>query len=354
MAAARATFVLPGPANTLTGGYLYDAHLTRELRARGWTIDVRALPGGFPAPSDHARIAAAQLFAALPDGELVLVDGLALGVLPEIPAVHAARLRIVALVHHPLHLESGLSAVQAARLFASERAALSRVAVVIVTGTGTARQMLASGLVAREPVVIEPGVEALPLRTQRDDPATRLLCVATLTPRKNHVLLIRALAALRDLPWKLTCVGSLKMDAATTLAVRAAIAQADLGARVHLVGEVEPVPLRDLRLQSDLAVQASAYEGYGMAVAEALAQGLPVIATRTGASEMLVGDDAGLAVPPDDEDALREALRALLSDPARREACAAAARERAARFPRWADAAERCGALLEAIAESPV
>ncbi|RYG62433.1 glycosyltransferase family 1 protein, partial [bacterium] len=126
---------MPGPANTLTGGYLYDAHLTRELRARGWTVDVHALPAGFPAPSDYARITAAQLFAELPDGELVIVDGLALGVLPEIPAVHASRLRLVALVHHPLHLESGVSKAQAERLFASERAALSRVAAVIVTGT---------------------------------------------------------------------------------------------------------------------------------------------------------------------------------------------------------------------------
>lgn len=349
----RVTFVLPGPANTLTGGYLYDAHLTRELRARGWHVDVRALPAGFPAPSDYARITAAQLFAELPDGALVLVDGLALGVLPEIPAVHAARLRIVALVHHPLHLESGLSQQQAERLFASERAALSRVAAVIVTGTGTAKQMLASGLVSREPVVIEPGVEALPLREPNDAATSRLLCVATLTPRKNHALLIRALAPLRELPWELTCVGSLTMHAATTAAVRDAVAKGGLGGRVHLVGEIEPLPLRSLRLESDLAVQASAYEGYGMAVAEAIAQGVPVIATRTGACEMLVGDDAGITVPPDDEVALRDALRALLADPARREACAAAARERAARFPRWADAAERCGALLEAIAESP-
>jgi glycosyltransferase involved in cell wall biosynthesis len=341
--------VLPGPIDTATGGYRYDRQIVAGLRLLGWQVEVSSLPAQFPDPSVAALEAARELFAAMPDDTLLLVDGLALGVLPAVLQPHARRLRIAALVHHPLHAETGLDAARQRALFDSERAALALVRRVFVTSAATARMMCDSGLVEAPPLVVVPGTSPAPLRQPSTAAHTRLLCVATLTPRKRHALLFDALARLRSLPWNLDCVGSADFHPPTAAALRAGLATLGLQERVRLLGERSADELRELHLQSDLFVLPSAFEGYGMAVAEALAQGLPVIATRTGAAAELVGADAGLLVEPDDGDALAEALRALLRDPARREACATAARARAASLPRWEDSARLLAAGLRGI-----
>jgi len=330
--------VLPGPVDTATGGYRYDRQMIAGLRALQWRVDVHELPARFPFPDADAIEAARALFGRLRDGTLVLADGLAYGVLADVVEPHAARLRIAALVHHPLHAETGLTEAQQRQLFDDERRALALARRVFVTSPATGAMMQASGLVSRPPCVVVPGTTPAPLRPRRDDARARLLCVATLPPRKAHALLIESLGALRALPWTLTCVGSTRMNPPTTSALQAQIAALGLDDRVRLYGECEPPELRELHLHSDVFVLASAFEGYGMAVAEALAQGLPVVATRTGAAAWLVGD-AGLLVAPGDGAALTDALREVLSDAPRREAYAALARARSATLPRWEDGA---------------
>lgn len=312
-------------------------------------MDVEALPAEFPSPGPRALEAAAACLERCADGSLVLVDGLAFGVLPELARTHARRLRLVALVHHPLHAETGSDAARQRVLFASERDALACARLVIVTSAATAAQMHESGLVQRLPAVVEPGVQRALARAGSVAAHTRLLCVATLTPRKNHLGLIEALATLRELPWTLRCYGSLTASAATVAAVRARIASLGLGERIALCGEIDGDALEQVRRDSDLFVLPSLYEGYGMAVAEAIAQGLPVIATRTGSAAALVGADAGVLVEPGDAAGLRAALHALLADPVRREQCAAAARARAARLDDWDAAAARFAALLAGV-----
>lgn len=345
-AAPRLLFVLPGPAQTLTGGYHYDRRIAAGLRALGWTVDVHPLPAEFPFPGERARRAAAECLAAIDDDALVLVDGLAFGALPGLAREHARRLRLVALVHHPLHLESGLTPDRQRALFESERDALACARAVVVTGEDTARQMRTSALVSHDPVVVPPGVERHAPRPPSRAAHTRLLWVATLTPRKDPLTLLEALAGLRALPWELRCIGSLAADAPTVAAVRAAIDRLGLGERVRLEGEVGPEALAVIRRDSDLFVQSSLYEGYGMALAEAIGQGLPAVATRTGAAAVLVGEQAGRLVPPGDAAALRAALGELMGDVARREACAAAALARAADLPRWEEASAAMAGVL--------
>lgn len=345
----RLCFVLPGPIDTATGGYRYDRHIVAQLRMLGWSVDVRELPARFPFPDDATLAAARALFAGLPDGMPTLVDGLAFGVLADVVAPHAARLPIAALVHHPLHAETGLDEERQRQLFAAERRALMLARRVIVTSRATAAALLACGLVGRSPAVVVPGVAPAALRMPSDHAQARLLCVATLTPRKRHALLIDALNESRSLPWTLTCVGSTTMHPPTTAALRAQIARLGLADRVHLRGECTPAELRALHLESDLFVLASAFEGYGMAFAEALAQGVPVIASRTGAAAELVGD-AGIVVEPEDGPALARALRQVLEDPARRERLAGAARRRAATLPRWEDSARLLAGELSILA----
>ena len=153
----RLAFLLPGDPATRTGGYGYDRAIVAGLRAAGWAVDLPPLPDAFPWPDEAARAAAARRVEQLPDGSLVVADGLAFGALPDLAERHARRLRWVALVHHPLAQEAGLSPAQRQALFDSERRALACARVVIVTSAATGRALSAYGVPADRVGVVPPG-----------------------------------------------------------------------------------------------------------------------------------------------------------------------------------------------------
>jgi glycosyltransferase involved in cell wall biosynthesis len=345
----RVTFVVPGDLASLTGGYGYDRHIMAGLRERGWAVDVVELGDGFPCPDATVLRQAAAQIAAIPDGSTVVADGLAFGALPELAAMHAARLRWVALVHHPLALESGLHAWQRQQLFESERRALAHASRVIVTSAATGRALADYGVAARRVRVVTPGTAAAPLAcgSAAAEGALSLLCVATLVPRKGYALLIEALAGLHDLDWTLHCVGSTTRDVSTAASVRAAIAGHGLGARVHLHGEVDDAALQAFYDRADVFVLPSLHEGYGMALAEALARGLPVVSSTAGAIADTVPAAAGLLVPPGDGLALRLALARVLEEPALRARLAEGSRAARQQLPTWAQAVERFASVLQ-------
>ena len=348
MATGRVVFMLPGPLDSLSGGYAYDRRIVAGLRALGWAVDWLVLPASFPWPDAADLDQAASQVAALPDDTLVIADGLAFGAMPAIAQHHAGRLRWVALVHHPLALETGLDAAEHDRLLESERQALAAAREVIVTSAATARGLAAFGVPAGRVHVVAPGTDAAALAEGSGGHALTLLCVATLTPRKGHAVLIEALADLQDRPWTLHCVGSTSRDAATTQALRASIAARGLGGRVHLHGEVAAA-LERLYAQADAFVLPSYFEGYGMALAEALAHGLPVVSTTAGAIPDTVPAGAGVLLPPGDAAALRQALARLMDDAAWRATLAAGARAARTQLPTWPQAVSQFAAALAAV-----
>lgn len=337
--------VLPGDLRTLTGGYLYDRHMVEGLEALGWRVRVHALDPSFPQPTPEALTAAARVFAALPEQSLVVVDGLALGGLAATLGAHRHRLRVVALVHHPLALETGLGAAARKALFGAERDALGEVDRVIVTSGWTRASLADYGVGADRISVVEPGTRTGPARTDAAHRPHRLLCVASLTPRKGHEVLLDALAGL-DGDWQLECVGSLRMDPDCAARVAARIDALGLGARVALVGEIAPAELGARYGGADTFVLASQMEGYGMVLTEALASGLPIVSTRTGAIPHVVPADAGLLVPPGDPAALRTALARIVDGGDTWRRLAAAALAARARLPAWPDAVRRFAAAL--------
>ncbi len=355
------TVVIPGDLETRTGGYEYDRRIIAGLRARGWTVDVSPLDATFPQPTRAAREGAVRVFAAIPDGATVLVDGLALGALPDEIAREAARLTFVALVHHPLAAETGLDPDVAGALEGSERRALASARVVVVTSRRTAASMTRYGVSEDRIAIVEPGTDRAPLARgsqsairnssamRNSQSAMSLLCVATLTPRKGHELLCRALAAVSNKQWRLRCAGSLDRDPATTARVRAQLRADGLEDRVSLVGELDAAALALEYDRADVFVLATLYEGYGMAVAEALARGLPVVSTATGAIEEIVCG-AGRIVPPGNLDALTVALSSVLDDAGARDALAARARQVRDRLPTWDDATTGLARALERAA----
>ncbi len=341
MAAAPACVLLvPGDLGTPTGGYGYDRRMAEGLRALGWVVSVLRIDGDWPWPGEATLAEARERIAALPDGACVVADGLAFGVLGEVVTPHAQRLRWVALVHHPLHLETGLDAPRAQALRTSEAKALALVHRVIVTSPATVADVLALGVPRERVVVVEPGTEAVASAPPPHKGAdVQLLCVATLVPRKDHELLLRVLANLTALDWALHCVGSPTRDPALAQRLQAGTASGPLAGRVYWHGELADAALQAHYAAADVFVLASRHEGFGMVINEALAHGLPVVASRAGALAQTVPPAAGLLVPVGDEAAWRAALTAVITDSALRARLATGARAAAARLPSWADQA---------------
>jgi glycosyltransferase involved in cell wall biosynthesis len=346
----RLAFAVPGDLATPTGGYGYDRRMIAELQKLGWQVDVVGLGDGFPRPSAAQKRFAGDALAGVVGAHPVVIDGLALGVLPEAAAAVCARRPLVALVHHPLALETGLSAADANAMRDSERAALSAANAVIVTSAPTARLLAKDyGVPERLITVARPGTERGSAERADHDGTVRLLSVGALVHRKGYDVLIAALATLANLPWRLTIAGDRTRNPAVAARLEADIARQRLDDRVQVLGAVSEQRLNALYDDVDLFVLASRFEGYGMAYAEALAHGLPVIGTTGGATPETVPPEAGILVAPDDVAGLAEALHRLITQVGEREHMAAAARVAAAALPTWQDSAKSFAAAIEAV-----
>lgn len=341
--------VLPGTVDdpaAPSGGNRYDRIVLNLLTAGdGPDVPARdvheiALPGAWPSPAAPARDALARALADIPDRADVLLDGLVACGVPEILKPHRHRLRMAVLVHLPLSDETGLSPDEAAGLRDRERATLHMATKVIATSRAAARRITdmheIPGVVAVEPGVSASGL-ALPGKS-----GDRLLCVAAVTPRKGQDLLVTALEEhLADLRWTCTFAGALIEP---------------VGHRtrnIRFVGPLQGTALDAAYGKADLLVLPSRAETYGMVVTEALARGLPVIATDVGGVSEAIGtapggERPGLLVPPEDVEALAGALRTWLTDPGERERLRKAARDRRGTLPTWHETARRLSEVLDA------
>jgi glycosyltransferase involved in cell wall biosynthesis len=326
------------PAN-LSGGNRYDRELCRWLTAAGWPVREHPVHGGWPHPTAADRVALARTLAALPAGALVLVDGLVASAVPDVLVPAAGRLRLVVLMHMPLG-------------DAAERAALSAAAAVVTTSEWSRRLLVdRHGLPLARVHTALPGVDAADIATD-DDAGSRLLCVAHVQPHKGHDVLVEALATLGDLPWSCVCVGSLDRDR-----VFASMVRRRAGHRVRFVGPRAGADLDAVYADADLLVQPSRREAYGMVVSEALARGIPVVATAVGGLPEALGrapdgSVPGVVVPPGDAAALAVELREWLSEPTVRTRLRKSARMRRTTLPSWASTARIVSKALSAVTTS--
>jgi glycosyltransferase involved in cell wall biosynthesis len=342
-------FAVPGDLATPTGGYRYDRRIIQELRKVGWQVDVADIGDDFPFPSTAERAIALAILSAMPAGCPIVLDGLAFGALPE-AGVLRHRTPLIALVHQPIALDPGIETTQADIFRGTERAALAAAARVVVTSESTARIVTADYDVPSERIsVVRPGTDPVPPALGNDDGVIRLLSVGSVVPVKGYDLLIAAVATLTDMPWRLTIAGDRTRNPAAAAQLDADIEAHGLGDRVAVLGAVPPERIIELFLASDMFVLASRFEGYGMALAEAIAHGLPIVSTMAGAIPQTVPAGTGLLVPPEDAAALARALRSLIGDPALRRRLATNARAAAARLPTWQDSARLFADAVETV-----
>jgi glycosyltransferase involved in cell wall biosynthesis len=329
-----------------SGGNVYDRRICRGLPATGWSVHEFAVAGAWPRPDSAARAQLARILASLPDGTVVLVDGLVACGVPDVVVPQARRLKLVVLVHLPLGDEVGQAPAAAAELAALERRTLQAARAVVATSPWAARRLVAHhGLGADRVHVAPPGVDRAPL-AHGTDGVTRLLCVGAVTVTKGQDLLVEALATAADLPWSCDLVGPLRRDPAQVAAVRRGIERHGLGGRLRLTGPRTGTQLAAAYAAADLLVLPSRTESYGMVVTEALARGIPVLAAAVGGVPETLGRDPdgrvpGIVAPPADVPALAAALRRWFAEPPLREELRYAAREQRGRLDGW-EATFRC------------
>lgn len=341
-------FAIPGDLDTPTGGYIYDKRMIAELRELGWRPEVLDLGDGFPRPNALTRAAAKAHLTDVPKGRPIVIDGLAFGVLPEAAQILRETHPLIALVHHPLALETGVSAKDGVALRESERAALACTRRVIVTSPSTARTLAADYGVSAERITVAPPGTDRPAFVRRNSAASlSLLAVGAVVPRKGYDVLVEALAGLLGLPWRLIIVGDCSRDPACAARLHADVERLQLRTRVAIEDAAAAERLAALYAAADLFVLPSRHEGFGMAFAEAIAHGLPVIGTTAGAIPDTVPAAARILVPPDDAPALAAALRRLIEHPGEREHLAAGARAAAATLPTWRGSAELFSQAIE-------
>jgi glycosyltransferase involved in cell wall biosynthesis len=322
-----------------SGGNTYDRQVCRGLEALGWTVHEHAVPAG----------TLARTVRGLPDGAVVLLDGLIASDAPEVLVPHALRLRQIVLVHMPLG-HRGERAVRA-----REREVLAAAAAVVTTSEWTRGRLTELyGLPPDRIHVAEPGVDGAGLApgTPAGD---ALLCVASVTPGKGHDVLLDGLASASDLPWHCACVGSLARDPAFADGIRRRARERGLADRVRFDGPRTGVDLDRAYGSADLLVLPSRAETYGMVVTEALAHGLPVLAAAVGGVAEALGcapdgTRPGLLVPPEDPAALGAALRRWLGDAGLRGRLRRAARDRRATLRPWPATASVLAGVLTGAA----
>jgi len=376
-----------------SGGNAYDRRVCDGLAAIGWSVRERAVPGSWPCPDASACATLTGVIAGIPDGAVVLLDGLIASTVPEVLVPQARRLRLVVLVHMPLGDESlgdeslgdeslgdeplgdeplgdeplgdeplgdepqpdGPSRHEFTDARTRERAVLSAAAAVVTTSMWTRRRLLDRYALPPDKVhVAQPGVDPADLA-----PGTaaggELLCVAAVTPHKGHDVLFAALAAVTDLPWRCVCVGALNRDPDFVDRLVRQARRAGIDERVCLTGPRTGAALDDAYAAADVLVLASRAETYGMVVTEALARGLPVVATAVGGLPEALGCGAdgrrpGLLVPPGDPAAFAVALRGWLGATDLRQRLRRAAGQRRVTLCDWSATSVRISRVLAEVA----
>ena len=342
-------FAVPGDLATPTGGYAYDRRIIAELECLGWDVSMSSVwATAFRSRASEQREFAQARLRPFRRRVRSSSMGSLMAFLPN-RRTACSRNPLIALVHHPLALETGLSALQADAIARQRTRCL---------GLRTARHRdqrgdcAASGAdygVAPDRItVVLPGTDRAASARRSNDGIVRLLSVGALVPRKGFDVLIAALATLADLPWHLTV--RRRPHARSGCAPRNSTPisrDTRLGDRIAVLGAVSPERIAELYASSDLFVLASRFEGYGMAFAEALAHGLPVIGTTAGAIPETVPQGAGMLVPPDDAQAMATALRRLIENPAARHEMCARARGACASLQSWPDSAKLFAQAIE-------
>jgi glycosyltransferase involved in cell wall biosynthesis len=342
---------VPGCFPPTTGAIVFDTRLAAELRLLGHEVTITSVAGLHPWPDDAARASATALWDAHQRREpraRAIIDGFCLYAFDSL----AESLQVagaIAIVHHPMSLEPQLSQAERDAYAQIETKILPRLARVVVP-SHSVRNHLASAvsLPPERVVVITPGIPDPGRNTGFEGRTCRLLAVGSLIARKGHDVVLHALAALSDLDWSLTICGDDTIEPEHAAALRALADAPKLAGRVTFAGACAPERMEALWRTADLFVSGSQFEGYGMAMAEAVRRGLPLAVTKGAAAPEVIPLEASVVVEPGDHVQLSKGLRRLIFSAPLRRSLADAAWQAGRALPSWTDQGRRFAELLGA------
>ena len=321
----RVAFVIDGPLDQISGGYVYDARVIGALRAGGIDVDVVSLPQGSTLRRILTNFDRRQLehLAGL-RADVIVEDELShpglIGLNPRLRQRTCAP--IIALVHHLRSSEPG------SRLLGALYAALEARFLRTVDGfvfNSRATQLTVERLAGagRPSVVAPPAGDRFPGRLTDDEirrrahspGPLRLLFLGNLIRRKGLMTLLQALAGLPAPSVALAVVGDGTFEPAHAAAARRRAAQLGLSSRVEWLGPLYDEALARRLASSQVLVVPSDYEGFGIAYLEGMAFGLPAVGGAAGgASEIIRDGENGFLIRAGDSAALADGLRRLADD----------------------------------------
>lgn len=339
------TWMIPGNYPPTAGAIVYDSRLADALRGLGQTVTFVPIGGMHPLPDSEARESALRQLEEAPPGDMLVIDGFCLYAFAEAAeALHA--LSAIAMFHHPMSAEPNLPAALRAQYAALEQDLLPRMRHIAVPSTAVRDQLAALPGIAEGAIsVMTPGLPVLPRSRGSQGAGCRLLAIGSLIPRKGYGTILAALKPLSDLDWHLTICGDDHFDPDHAARLREDARELGPG-RVTFSGPQSAAQLELLWSETDIFVAASQYEGYGMAVAEAVRRGLPLAVTRGAATSEVIPPDGSILVEAGDAVQLSKGLRRVIFDTALRKSLAEAAWQAGRAFPTWEAQASRFMPLL--------
>ena len=336
-----------------SGGNVYDRRLIDALASAGWVVDVHPVGWCVAGGRSGGSRAVAPRAGRDAAGSVVLVDGLVASAVPEVLVPESRRLRLVVLLHLPLGGRDDAEATT------REGRVLSAAGAVVTTSRWTRDRALELYALPPQRVHVAAPGAARSAAVRGTPQGRQLLCVAALTPDKGHDVLLAALGKVSDLDWDLVCVGSRDVDPAHTAELALLAEELGLGGRVRFAGTQTGPRLAASYAAADVVVLPTRIESYGMVLTEALARGIPVIASAVGGVPEAVGARPhgagpdgrlpGLLVPPGDAGALADAVRRWLELPELRVTLRRNALERRASLTGWDETADRVARVLTGV-----
>ncbi len=335
------TMLVPDVHDRPTGGNVYNRRIASGLESRTSVEMVPWRPEAEPPPALDR-----------PEGTALVVDSLLTQHEAPLRALRAAHpsATLVLLAHYLHCIDPNERDTPAAT---TERGVLPLFNGVLTTSRYAQRALMDEGVPESRIAVVPPGLDEayrapVPDRSGRAPP--HLLTVASLQPGKGLLVLVNALGELRDTAWTWTLVGDDTLDPGFAEGLRDRIRESGIGHRGEQIGPTPPAEMQAQYDHADVFVLPSRFETCSMATREAMARGLPVVATDVGGVAGNFGEaPAGRLVPPDQPETLAEALRSLLADPEARKKMGDAGRERSRAFPTWPEAADQLWAALQAL-----
>lgn len=345
----QAVFAIPGDKDRRTGGFLYEATVLRTLNSIGVKTDHLQLPDSFPDPTPDDMTMTLDALRAVPAHVPIILDGLVFGAIDPAGLAQITA-PVIAMIHHPLGLETGLTPERAAFLRQNEGEALNHTAHVIVPSPHTAQILIQDFGADPDRITIAlPGFDR-PVYTPAPADPPLILSVGLLAERKGHDILLDALFRIQDLNWQAAIVGKTH-DPAYARHLNQQCQSLNLSHRVTFTGELEQSALQKQFETASIFALATRYEGYGMVLSEAMLFGLPVVSCNVGAVPDTVGE-AAILTQPDDPMAFADALRQLLENPQTKAHFCELSKVRAKSLPSWQDTARVFETVVRKFAEA--